>query len=254
MDTNDKPRRGHSKPLIIRFLYGALLCLLIPVFALLFAFPIFALAIGASTSAASRVLLSFSMLGLVACTTAYFRRMKGFEKYMLILLYANFAVVTAWLSMISTKYDDMGLGERMIIWGIVIGIASYLLYKITSAYLRRSKPLIDDKDKMRCFKAGEQLTSNMIEALHREGFKAEPNPSNDFKVIPEFNWNVRSFDHDAVLYLTGEILEILHVVALRENDHIHFQTKGLVCCPATILDGRTRRDEAFPVSYKAEER
>ncbi len=105
----------------------------------------------------------------------------------------------------------------------------------------------------------DQLVAALEGALRRDGITARPFIGQDFDLLPEFNWDVRSYDHHAALHLENQMTEILHVVVVvkkkgflsRDPGETHYRAKCLVACPESILKGRARDDEPFSVSFKA---
>ena len=201
-----------------------------------------------------RIAYFFLLLIMFAITLFYSQ-----EKYMPIFFsFLTLLLIGLLPFMVIPANADLGLNERLIIWVITSIVLSYPLYKVVSLYHRGSKRLKSDEGKSKPFtekhhQKQEQLATNTVEALSQERMKARSFESNDYKILPEFNWDVKSFDNEAAVYLVDEFLDILHVVAIHEQDLVHFRAKGLVRCPEAILDGCARREEAFTVSYEAEE-
>jgi hypothetical protein len=180
------------------------------------------------------------------------------EKHMPLFFFLTLLLIGLLPFMIIPSNTDLEFNERLIIWVITCIILSYPLYKVVSLHHPGSKHSISDEGKPKPLteihqRKQEQLTSNTVEALSRERIKARSFESNDYKILPEFNWDVKSFDYEAAVYLVDEFLDILHVVAIHEQDLVHFRAKGLVHCPPTIFDARVDESEGFSVSYKGEE-
>jgi hypothetical protein len=201
-----------------------------------------------------RIAYLFLSLIMFAITLLYSQ-----EKYMhIFFFFLTLLLIGLSPCMLIPANANLGLNERLITWVITSIVLSYPLYKVVTLFHRGSKRLISDEGKSKPFterhhRKQEQLTSNTVEALSQERIKARSFERNDYKILPEFNWDVKSFDYEAAVYLIDEFINILHVVAIHEQDLVHFRVKGLVRCPTAILDARARRDEAFSVSYKAEE-
>jgi hypothetical protein len=104
---------------------------------------------------------------------------------------------------------------------------------------------------MKLRKVDNQLASDLVTALFREGFRAHALEESEYRNIPEFNWDLRSYESAAAVSLDAEALDILHIVTVKEKGQIHYRAKILLPCPSSILNGLSE-EEPFSVSFRAD--
>ena len=104
---------------------------------------------------------------------------------------------------------------------------------------------------MKLRKVDNQLASDLVTALFREGFRAHALEESEYRNIPEFNWDLRSCESAAAVSLDAEALDILHIVTVKEKGQIHYRAKILLPCPSSILHGLAE-EAPFSVSFRAD--
>jgi hypothetical protein len=104
----------------------------------------------------------------------------------------------------------------------------------------------------------DELAAELEEALRREEIVAQSFSALDYDLLLEFNWDVRSYAHQAAVHLEHQFTDILHVVMVekkkgflsREPGEVLFRAKCLVACPPSVLEGRGHDDDPFSISMK----
>ncbi|MHC4996960.1 MAG: hypothetical protein ACYTGQ_18125, partial [Planctomycetota bacterium] len=94
-------------------------------------------------------------------------------------------------------------------------------------------------------KVDHALACDMAGACERAGFMSLTFEDQDYELLPEFNWDVRSHEAGAAVHLLDMSVSALHVVAVAEASALVYRAKTLIGEPALYgcLD-----DEASPFS------
>lgn len=107
---------------------------------------------------------------------------------------------------------------------------------------------------------GDRLAHEIANVLRAKGINAEPLAGDQYAQLPDFDWDVDEYLHEAGIRLHGQDADILHVVALPSKEMrdsaVDYRAKFLLELPKYkyLLESRGQEDEALSVSFKVKKK
>ena len=99
------------------------------------------------------------------------------------------------------------------------------------------------------------LSREVATNLKNQGINVEPLTDDEYQQLEPFDWDVDKHLDEAGVRLTGQNVDILHVVTLPskgkgDSREVIYKAKFLLECPENLLESIGKKDEPFSVSFK----